>query len=55
LEDRLEEIKGVYQYVRDVKKDNKEAYSKVKSNIQSMYGSRFDSFKNRGGKIEYNE
>lgn len=33
LVNRLNEIKGVYQNVKDVKKRNNEAYSRIKSNF----------------------
>ena len=46
LEDKLNEIKGVYQKVRDVKKQNMDAYSRIKSNFQSKYGSRMNSLRN---------
>ena len=40
LEDKLNEIKGVYKNVKDVKKRNNEAYSRIKSNFNSTFRSR---------------
>ena len=46
MEDRLNEIKGIYKVVQDAKKRNNEVYSRIKTNFNSARGSIMNNYRN---------